>query len=146
MPIIISIIIIIFLILISWTWHNMGQINKTKKVITIAILLIIIYVITLIIFNISKSNINYNRQEALQAVQNVLVFLFTLINGLIVMPFIAKILNKIHENEISEINARKNFIIILIIFVIIIIFECGYLRDTQQGILNIYNHEKEVTK
>ena len=31
MPIIITIMIAMFLILISWTWHNLGDIEKIKK-------------------------------------------------------------------------------------------------------------------
>ena len=34
MPIIITIMIAMFLILISWTWHNLGDIEKIKKIIT----------------------------------------------------------------------------------------------------------------
>ena len=32
MPIIITIMIAMFLILISWTWHNLGDIEKIKKI------------------------------------------------------------------------------------------------------------------
>lgn len=143
MPVIITIIIAIFLILISWIWHNLGSIDKTKKVITIIIALILMYVITLILFNISKSDLNYNKEEDMLAVRNILVLLFTSINGMIVMPFVAKILNKIYENEIDYEKARKSFIIIFTIFAIIIFFECGYLKNIQQGILDIYNQAQQ---
>ena len=130
MPVIITLIIAIFLILISWTWHNLGNIDKSKKIITIIITLIILSIITFIIFNISKSE--------MESVRNVLVFVFTLINGLITMPAIAKMLRRIDENDIEKDEASKKFILILVIFIIIIIFECGYLKNIQQEILNIY--------
>ncbi len=138
MPVIITLIIAIFLILISWTWHNLGNIDKSKKIITIIITLIILSIITFIIFNISKSEIPYNSEEEMESVRNVLVFVFTLINGLITMPAIAKMLRKIDENDIEKDEASKKFILILVIFIIIIIFECGYLKNIQQEILNIY--------
>lgn len=139
MPIIIALMIAMFLILISWTWHNLGNIEKPKKVITIIVSVFVIYIVTLIIFNISKNNITYVAQEGMEAVKNILVLLFTMVNSLILMPLLARILNKISENDIKYSDARKSFIIIFIIFLIVIIFECGYLKDIQQGIINIYN-------
>ena len=144
MPVIITLIIAIFLILISWTWHNLGNIDKTKKVITIIASLIIMYVITLIIFNISKINVDYKSEEEMIAVRNVLVLLFTFINGLIVMPSFGKIINRVKENEITKEQASKKFLITLAIFIIVLFFECGYLKDTQKGILDIYNQAVKI--
>ncbi|MBR3254725.1 MAG: hypothetical protein IKF97_00635 [Clostridia bacterium] len=144
MPVIITLIIAIFLILISWTWHNLGNIDKTKKVITIIASLIIMYVITLIIFNISKINVDYKSEEEMIAVRNVLVLLFTFINGLIVMPSFGKIINRVKEKEITKEQASKKFLITLAIFIIVLFFECGYLKDTQKGILDIYNQAVKI--
>ena len=139
MPIIITIMIAMFLILISWTWHNLGDIEKIKKIITMIVLFVLIYIVTLIVFNISKSDILYNSKEAMENVKTILVLLFTIVNGLIIMPFIAKILNKISCNDIDYNDAKKSFLVIFIVFIIVIIFECGYLKDIQNGILNVYN-------
>ena len=139
MPIIITIMIAMFLILISWTWHNLGDIEKIKKIITMIVLFVLIYIVTLIVFNISKSDILYNSKEAMENVKKILVLLFTMVNGLIIMPFIAKILNKISCNDIDYEDAKKSFLVIFILFIIVIIFECGYLKDIQNGILNVYN-------
>lgn len=139
MPIIITIMIAMFLILISWTWHNLGDIEKIKKIITMIVLFVLIYIVTLIVFNISKSDILYNSKEAMENVKTILVLLFTMVNGLIIMPFIAKILNKISCNDSDYKDAKKSFLVIFILFIIVIIFECGYLKDIQNGILNVYN-------
>ena len=139
MPIIITIMIAMFLILISWTWHNLGDIEKIQKIITMIVLFVLIYIVTLIVFNISKSDILYNSKEAMENVKTILVLLFTMVNGLIIMPFIAKILNKISCNDIDYNDAKKSFLVIFIVFIIVIIFECGYLKDIQNGILNVYN-------
>lgn len=139
MPVIVTLIIAIFLILISWTWHNLGNINKTKKVITIIVSLIIMYIITLIIFNISKTGVNYKNDEEMAAVRNVLVLLFTFINGLIIMPSFAKTVNRINDKEIKKEQASRKFLIALVLFIIVLIIECGYLKNIQNGILDIYN-------
>ena len=129
MPIIITIMIAMFLILISWTWHNLGDIEKIKKIITMIVLFVLIYIVTLIVFNISKSDILYNSKEAMENVKTILVLLFTMVNGLIIMPFI----------DIDYNDDKKSFLVIFIVFIIVIIFECGYLKDIQNGILNVYN-------
>lgn len=139
MPIIIIITLAIYIVLIAWIWQNLGNIKKTKKVAVIIISLIIIYIITLIIFNISKSGIIYQNEESQIAVQNMLVAVFTAINGLILIPYIAKQLEKIHEGEIEKDQFTKKMLIIFVIFTICAIIECGYLKDTQEGILTIYN-------
>ena len=142
MPVVITLIIAIFLILISWTWHNLGSIETPKKVFIIISLIIICFVITIIVFNISKKDITYDLQEEMEAVRNVLVTLFTFINGIIIMPSIAKTINGVREKEIEKTQAKKRLVIAFVIFIIVLIVECGYLKDIQQGILNIYEMKK----
>lgn len=138
MPVVIALIIVIFFVFISWTWHNLGNIDNSKKVMIIIISLIILFIITFIMFNISKQDISYNSEQEMQDVRNVLVILFTLINALIIMPIISKTISKMREKEITEEQLKKRFIVILVVFVIILIFECGYMKNIQQQILNIY--------
>lgn len=138
MPVVIALIIVIFFVFISWTWHNLGSIDNNRKVMIIIISLIILFIITFIMFNISKQDISYDSEQEMQDVRNVLVILFTLINALIIMPIISKTISKMREKEITEEQLKKRFIVILVVFVIILIFECGYMKNIQQQILNIY--------
>lgn len=142
MPVVITLVIAIFLILISWTWHNLGRIDKAKKIIIIAVFLIISYIITNTIFDISKSGVKYENLQEMEVVKNVLVLLFTILNGLIFMPFVAKNINGLKENAINKTVAIRKISIIVIIFILILFLECGYLKDIQQGILNIYAMKK----
>lgn len=139
MSFIVMIIVVIYLILIAWTWQSLGYIEKPKKVAVIALGALIMYIITLIVFSISKSGIDYQNIEAEKAVKNVLVAMFSGINGIIVLPQIAKVLDKINEDDIDKKTASRRFIIIAIIFIICIAFECGYMKSTQEGILKFYN-------
>ena len=143
MAIIIGIIAIIYFILIAWTWQSLGSIEKRKKVIFLLIGLFVMYIITLIIFNISKKEINYQNQEVQVLVKRILVILFTGLNAIIFIPYIAKIWNKLKENNINQEELNKKIIIFAVIFIICILFECGYLKDTQQGIINIYQSMKK---
>lgn len=139
MLVIIVIITILFFILIKWTWHNLGNITKGKKILYIAIGILIMYLITLIIFNISKKQIQYNSQEIMIHVKNLLVLVFTSINGLIFMPYISKFIYKFEKNNINITTLKINIIIILTIFILCLVIECNYLKNIQKEIIDIYN-------
>ena len=138
MAFIIMVAIIIYFVLIAWTWQSLGFIEKTKKVGIILIGIFVMYLIALIVFQMAKGNINYPNANIQNSVKNMLVAIFTGINGLIVMPQIAKMLDKVSEDEIEKEQLVKRIIILTIIFVICLIFESGYMKNTQEGILKIY--------
>lgn len=137
MAFIITISIIIYLIDIAWTWKSLGDLEKSKKVAFIAIGLVITYIITTIVFSISQNGIQYENEESIKTVKNVLVAVFAGINGLIILPQLAKTLDKAKEGEIEKNQIRNRIILLVIILLICLIFECGYMKDTQQGIVNI---------
>lgn len=139
MLIIIITAIIIYFILISWTWKSLGWIEKTKKVVFILIGIILIYGITWIIFQTAKGGITYPNVEIQNKVQNILVVIFTGINGIIVMPQIGKILDKINEDEMKKEKMIKRMIILMIVFTLCLAFESGYMKKTQEGILQVYH-------
>ena len=139
MVLIISIIIAIYVLLIAWVWNNLGTIDKKKKILIISIGTVIVYLITLILFNISKSGINYEQKIMEKDIRRILVTMFTGLNSLIILPFVAKIIERIHENQIEQKEVSKKLSIIVVIFVICMFLECGYMKDTQQGILDMVN-------
>lgn len=138
MAFIIIVSIVIYFVLIAWTWQSLGFIEKTKKVGIILIGIFLTYIITLIVFQIAKGDITYPNANIQNSIKNMLVAIFTGINGLIVMPQIGKMLDKINEDEIEKEQLTKRVIILLIIFIICLVFESGYMKNTQEGILKIY--------
>ena len=134
MTIIILVAIVIYAILITWIWKSLGYIEKSKKILYIAVGLLIMYIITLIIFNISKNGITYQNIESEKIVRNVLVLIFTSLNGMITLPYIGRLLNKVNEDEITKKAFSKKVLILIIVFIVCLIFECDYLKDTQTGI------------
>ena len=138
MAFIITISIIIYLINIAWTWKSLGDLSKSKKVTFIVIGLIAIYIITTIVFFISQNGVQYENEESIGTIKNVLVAIFAGINGIILLPQMAKILDKAKEGEIEKNQLRNRIILWLVVLLICLIFECGYMKDTQEGILEIY--------
>ena len=143
MIIIISIItIILFAFLGVYTWQRLGNIEKKTKIIYIVLGLLIVAFITLILFNISSANIDYEKIEMKNDIRKMLVLVFTPINALFLMPSFAKILNEIKNNEIEKEKLKFRILKILIIFVIVLIIEYNYLVNTQIGIMEIYKKQK----
>ena len=139
MTLIIIGVILIFVISIVWTWHNLGNIEKPRKVAFIIIGLLITYLVTMFLYNLSNPDITYPSEEIQKTVANTLILVFTGLNALIFLPLIANVLDKILEEEIEKTQAKRRIIIILVIFVVCIFVEKGYLESTQEGIMNIYN-------
>lgn len=137
------IIIVLFAVLIGWTLNNLYNVtNVTAKIIFIIISTLLILLITFILFNISKSSIQYPNESMVKDVRNILVLTFAPVNGIVIIPFIAKQISRVKENSIEEDELKKKIILMSIIFILILILECMYLKNTQIGILKILENMK----
>ncbi len=137
MAFIIIIALIIYFINIAWTWKSLGEMEKSSKIVFVIVGILVLFIITLITFNISAKNIQYQHQGETDTIRNVLVSIFTGINGIIILPQIAKILEKAKNGDLEKNQIRNRLILWIAILIICLIFECGYMKDTQQGIVNI---------
>ena len=144
MPVIIIITLAIFCVLIIGTWHYLGNIEKTKKIVFIIIGIFVSYLITMILFSISKSGVTYPSNEIEQMVHNMIVTIFTGLNGILVLPYLGRLWDKISEEEITKQQFQKRICILLIIAIIVFIQEINYLKGVQNGILEIY--QKAISK
>ena len=140
MPIIITFLIAIFFVGISWTWHNLGDIDTTKKVATLIVAYLIIFIVTLVIFNISANGVAYENKDIEQNVRYVMVIVFTIINAIIIIPPFAKTFGRINDKTINISQAKNHFIFLLVISAVVLFFESTYLKGVQQGILDIFHN------
>ena len=69
---------------------------------------------------------------------------FASVNTLILLPYMAKQLNKLKLKEIKKDKFKNRILFIIFIFLICLILESGYLRDIQYGILKIYQAYSDV--
>lgn len=131
--------IIIYLVFIAWTWQSLGTIEKKKKVIFVFVGTTVIYGITWLICPKSEMHLSEDLQKK---IQNTLVSIFTGVNGIILLPQFGKIWEAIREDKSQKGKVKKRIMVWIIIFVICAIFENGYMRDTQEGILKVYEAMK----
>ena len=130
--------IVLYIIFIAFTLHNLNTaIDNKIKIAYITIGTLIIFLVTLIIFNISTNGVEYENKDMIGNVRNIILAVFVPVNGLIVMPYLANLISKINTNEITQQKFKKKIIVLAIIFIVVVIFECSYFKSTQLGILKI---------
>ena len=137
MALIIIGIIIIYLLVVIWTWTSLEDIEKKSKILIIFIGIIVVFLVTQIVFSISKNGIVYGNEDIEKSISIVIMLLFTGINSLL-LPFLGRNLKRRADGEIDNNILKLRIIIILVIFLMCLFLECGYMKDIQEGILNIY--------
>ena len=140
MTIIHFVVIAIIVLLFFWTKNNMKTIKNIREKIKIITLVILgVFIVTIITFQISKIGINYPNDKIYREIKKVTLILFLPINSLITLPQIAKVLGDLRDKNIDREKIKKRIIIIGILIIIAIIFEIGYLKDFQNGIIQLLN-------
>lgn len=137
-----TVVFFIYLIAVIWSWKSLTNLSPLKKIIVILAGILIVYIVTSILLNISKTNITYPTEEMGQKVTNVLTIVFTAINALII-PIMSKNIVKMQSGEIDINQFKKKIIVILLIGIVLLGIECGYLNNTQKEIVNIYYSKVE---
>ena len=136
---IIIVVIALFLVLVGFTIYRAEAYDGMERVVICVAGIIISWLITSILFNLSSKGIEYTSAEVEQEVSKILVLVFTPINGIIYMPYIAKLMSKYKFDEITSNELAKKILILIIITIILFILEVIYLKNIQLGILNVAN-------
>ena len=143
MNVLITIIsIILFLVLSIIIYNGLNGMNQKKKIIIFFIEIIVCFVFTTILFNLSSIGIEYLNSKNKGIAMRTLVAIFTPINGIILLPNITRIINESQNGEINKEECKKRLKKSLIVFILLVIIEFVYLKNTQIGILNNYNMQK----
>ena len=134
------IIAVLFVVLILWTWNNTRDFEETsERIIFIVVGIILTVVVTLIYFTISKIGITYPKAEMVKMVRKMVVLLFAPINGFLSLPHIASLKMKIKLKIEDEEKLKKKIIILGIVFIVATIVEINYMKDFQNGIIQMLN-------
>lgn len=137
--VIIIIVIIMILLAIRSTWHNLNDLDNVKKIIFIIIGILANISIALIVFNLSKENIDYD-VGVVTKIKNILICVITPLNMLVTLPFIASTIDKIRYQEIDDKEMQKRIIIYVVFILIFLICEINYLEKIQLGAMQIFEN------
>lgn len=134
---IIIVVIALFIVLLGFTWYRLEAYEGLEKIIYSVAGILISWLITSILFSLSSKGMDYINAEIKHEISKILVLVFTPINGIIYMPYIAKIISKLRFDEINRKEVIKKICIMIVIFIAISFVEVAYLKNIQLGILNV---------
>lgn len=134
--------IILFLVLGIIIYNGLNGIDNKKKVIIFLVEIIACLIFTITLFNISSIGVDYPSEQNKKIAMKTLVAIFTPINGILLLPNITRIINESQNGEIGKDECNEKIKKFLSIFVLVLIIEFIYLRNTQIGILSNYNIQK----
>lgn len=131
--------IILFIVLGIIIYNGLNGMDLKKKIIIFIFEIIVCLIFTMILFNISSLGIEYPNSQSREIALKILVTIFTPMNGIILLPNITRLINESQNGEIDKEECARKLKNTLIIFILLVIIEFVYLRNTQIGILNNYN-------
>ncbi len=133
MILILIFIFILNVVAIALTYHCLSNMDQKEKVIFIAVGIAIIYALTSVAYWISTKDVAV--KEVSETSKNLITFLFVPINALIVLPLIAKSYNKYKTEKLGLDKLRNRGILLGIILIIVLAWECSYFKDIQDNII-----------
>ncbi len=142
MLLILVFILVLNIVAIALTYYCLSDIEKKEKIIFIAIGIAVIYVLTSFVYWISTKNI------AIKAVsetgKNLITFLFVPINGIVVLPILAKSYAKYKIGNLKIDKLRNRGIVLTIILVILLAIECAYFKDIQNKVVTMIEENQKI--
>lgn len=143
MVLIFLISLVIYIIATIMIYHNLYNYNKSEKIKIIVIGYITTFILTLILCNISSRGINTN-SSYLSIIKNTSILLFSPINLIISLPYVCNSINKYKEERINIEQLKMKLVIFAILLIILLIFEVGYIKDFQTGLLKSVEIKKSI--
>ncbi len=146
MLLILFFILVLNIVAIALTYYCLSSIEKKEKIIFIAIGVAVIYILTSFVYWVSTKNIAI--KEVSEMGKNLITFIFVPINGIIVLPILAKSYAK-YKTGMLDIDRLKNRGLVLgMILAILLIIECKYFKNIQNSVVEIVekNRQEQIKK
>lgn len=143
MLIILLFVLILNIVAIALTYHSLSDLDKKERVIFVAVGIAIMYMITSVIYWISTKNVA--SKDIAETSKNVITFLFVPINAILILPIIAKSYGKYKIGKLAIVKLRNRIIALFVPFIIVLIIECSYFADIQNGILEFVKENTQNT-
>ncbi len=130
-------IFILFLTYIIATWKSTVEFEEIQvRILYIVIGTLFIIVLTMIFFAFSRIGVNYPKKEMIGEVRKWILLIFVPLNGFIILPQIARLIALVKEEDTTKEEFQKKVRRFLIICIVLIIFECIYFKNIQNGLIH----------
>lgn len=144
MLVILLFIIILNIVSIVLMYYNLGNLSKKEKLIFIAAGTAIMYILTSIVYWISTRSIEIT--EVSETGKDLIIFLFVPINGIIVLPLLAKSYNRNKIGSLKSNVLRNRGIVLGIVLVILLIIECSYFKNIQEQVVSLIMEQQQTNE
>lgn len=135
MLIFILFILILNIVSILLMYRSLTNRTPKEKLIYIAMGIAIMYILTSIVYWISTRNIEITEVSDLG--KDLIIFLFVPINGIILLPLLARSYCKFKDGGISGTVFRNRGIVLAVILLILLIIECVYFENIQNQVVKM---------
>lgn len=132
--------LILYAIAIAIIYPNLYGMDKPQKIKFMAIGIGVIIVVTIVLCSISSSQIIIENKGITGITRNVAILIFAPINTMILLPFLGSSLNQYKEKQIVQHQMKKRMFIEIVLLLVVIIIEIGYIKNFQLGLLNSVIH------
>ena len=136
----IIVVIALLVVLLGFTWYRLEAFEKMERVVICVAGILLSLGITSILFKLSTNGLDYSNIEIKKEMSKILIMVFTPINGIVYMPYLAKIMSRLKFGEMNKSEARKKLSKLSIIVIVIFLIEIKYLNYIQLGIFEIANN------
>ncbi len=131
-------ILVLNIVAIFLTYRFLGNdTEKKERWIFIIVGVAIMYMLVSIVYWLSTKNIDLGSAES--TAKNLITFAFVPVNGIAVLPFVARTYSYFKIGKLEQEKFKNRVILALVILFIILIIEFFYFKNIQTGILNIIN-------
>lgn len=116
-------------------YTNLYAFEKSKKIKFILWGLFIIFILSVVLVMISSIGIRVEISSYITTTKITSILLFSPINSILVLPYIANIRNKYKQKILKDVQVRKRIIIFFILVLIGIVIEMNYIQNFEIGLL-----------
>ena len=135
-------IIILNVVAIVLTYHCLGDLLKKERLVFIVVGLAVMYALTSVVYWISTNGIEIT--EVSETGKNLITFLFVPINGLVMLPLLAKSYYKYKTGGLDKSVLLKRGAVLGVLLLIVLIFECMYFKNIQEQVVRLIQENQEI--
>lgn len=140
MTLILFFTLLLNIVAIGLTYNCLSKIDKKERIIAVAVGVAVIYALTSFVYWLSTKDIAI--KEVSELGKNIITFLFVPINSITVLPLMAKSYNKYKIGRLALDKLRNRGIVLGVILLIVLIIECSYFKDIQNGVIALIEENR----
>lgn len=127
--------IILYAITITMISHQMYSFTRKQKIQFISVGVVVIFIVTIILCQVSASQIQEEIVEKVAITKQASVLLFAPILSIIVLPFLGNTWNEYKIKQIEEAQVKKRLLVLVVIIILVLVLGMGYIQNFQLGLL-----------